>query len=473
MAQQQPHPAQRLYAGRYRVAHMRGFSALGTVYTAQDTTLHRSVLVYVAAPAAPAAHALTQLAAIRAAHPHPALPRIYDSGHEHGSAYLVCEAIDGPTLRSQGVLRPADALPILRQVVAAVAFCQQHAMPVPPVSSENIVIIGAGQVCLYDGAHPTAAAIALDAAHYCAPELLDGQPATHASTVYALGLLLYEMLTGQRAVNGSSVAHLHAAQRALYVRPLAQVCPHYALPGLATVLRRATARAATARYTDATALGHALDDVLRAVTRTTRRLTPRHRQPAVLPAGPPTPRDLTPPPPTAPAPAGGVLALPPLTPPGVPQQPGSAPAAFGRILATVLLLLLLLWVSYTATSYALARFTDVRLPTIAIPATIDIGLPAIVMPTIDAPVPDWVRPVAPGERLTVVAPGGLNLRDQPTLNAPVAFVVPNGAEVVRLDGPVYADDIEWLAVRVFDAQDTARDGWVAASFLKTSNPDDG
>lgn len=473
MVYQQPDPAQRLYAGRYRVQHMRGFSALGTVYAAHDITLHRSVLVYVADPAAPDSHALAQLAAARAAHPHPALPRIYDSGHEHGSAYLVCEAIDGPTLRSQGVLRPADALPILRQVVAAVAFCQQHGMPVPPISSENVVIIGAGQVCLYDGAHPTSAAVALDAAHYCAPELLDGQPATRASHVYALGLLLYEMLTGQRAVNGSSVAHLHAAQRALYVRPLMHVCPHYALPGLATVLRRATARAATTRYTDAVALGHALDEVLQAVARSTRRLTPRHRQPAVPPAVQPTPRELTPPPQGATAPAAGVLALPPLTPPGVPHQRTSAPAAFGRVAATVLLLLLLLWASYTATSYALAQFTDVRLPTIAIPATIEIGLPAIIMPTIDAPVPDWVRPAAPGERLTVVAPGGLNLRDQPTLDAPVAFVVPNGAEVVRLNGPVYADDIEWLAVRVFDAQDTAREGWVAASFLKTSNPDDG
>src|SRR5205085_1608387 len=176
------------------------------------------------------------------------------------------EYVAGRTLRELGALSPEEALLYFRQVVGAVATCQAAGVPHPPITSNNIFLVDDGHVELVESWLMPAAEVAIDNAYYRAPERTEGGPATPASAVYALGLLLFEMLTGRRAISADDPRAIAQAHLTARIPTLSELRPSLHIPSLEQLLQQSTARRPEQRPPDAAALGQALDDLRRDIT---------------------------------------------------------------------------------------------------------------------------------------------------------------------------------------------------------------
>jgi serine/threonine protein kinase len=301
---------------RYRIEEQLGTSRLAAVYRAYDQRLQRTVLVHMLRKELvnqePLRQRFVQEAYDGAHRSHQSLLEVFDSGEIAGRPYMITEYVTGRTLRELGALSLEEALLYFRQVVGAVAVCQIAGVPHPPISSNNIILVEDGHVELVESWQTPQSEVALDLAAYRAPERTEGGPATAASAVYSLGLLLFEMLTGRRAIGGDdprTVAQAHLTAR---IAALSEVRPLLYIRSLEQLLQRTTARRPEQRPPDAAALGQALDDLRRDISRDTQRLqTPPVRPPSLRERINRT--------------AGGLVAPPPAQRPAAPRSAAQAP----------------------------------------------------------------------------------------------------------------------------------------------------
>jgi tRNA A-37 threonylcarbamoyl transferase component Bud32 len=143
---------------------------------------------------------------------HPHVLTVYDFGEREGFHYLVTEFVDGVTLRqlmAMGELSPAEALRIAPQVCEALQYAHEHGVVHRDVKPENILIDTAGQVKIADFGLAklmrkddrvglTRSTAVFGTPHYMAPEQWRGSAGVdHRADIYSLGVVLYEMLTGQ------------------------------------------------------------------------------------------------------------------------------------------------------------------------------------------------------------------------------------------------------------------------------------
>uniref|UniRef100_UPI0004DF11B2 serine/threonine protein kinase n=1 Tax=Chloroflexus sp. MS-G TaxID=1521187 RepID=UPI0004DF11B2 len=221
---------------RYQVHEALGESRLAVVYKATDLRLQRPVLVHLLRKALLNNEQKRQQflseAAQSARRSHPVFLEVFDSGESNGRPFLITEAVDGRPLYGIGALSVAQALSIVRQVADAVALCQRHRsaeLPVglyhPPISSANLLLVGDGQVKLVESWLLPLPLVPADLAHYRAPELSTGQGLQPASVVYALGILLFELITGQRPMHGDDAQTTALAHLTQTVPPLVRVRP--------------------------------------------------------------------------------------------------------------------------------------------------------------------------------------------------------------------------------------------------------
>jgi Serine/threonine protein kinase len=298
---------------------------------------------------------------------------------------MVTEYVSGRTLREFGPLTVEVALLYFRQIVGAVAACQAAGAPHPPISSANVMLVNEGHVELIENWSMTPAESGLDVAAYRAPERVSGQPPSAASVVYSLGLLLIEMLTGRRVVEGADLDALLQAQRNLALPTLSAMRPHIYLPSLARLLARATAPDPLQRFPDALALSQALDEVWRGISRDTDRLASPLR---------PVPIDgqasaAAPPLSVRPAPSASVPSPSPTTPVTTIDTNQLMLQSTRRRSLAALITMLALFVlvglgAYVLTSLALEGLTSIRLPR-----------PQVSLPE-GITLPDWLTGVADG-----------------------------------------------------------------------------
>lgn len=461
-----------LVAGRYRLLEKLGEGRLAAVYHATDESLQRSVLVHVLRQGLAGQEALRQRFVTEvnasARRSHPALLEVFDSGEMDGCPFVVTDYVTGHPLRGRGLLTPEHALLYMRQIAGAVALCQTRGLPYPPISSSNVLLVDDGQVKLVENWLVPPGEMPFDLAHYRAPELSEGLPPGPANAVYALGLLLYELLTGSRPVRGQDAVEVARAHLTMTLPPLARTHPRLYLPTLDDLLRRATARSPQQRFPDAASFAEALNVAWRDVTTDTQQL-------ALVPPLPAQSSGITsilsrPQPVPATSATAGVA--PQAQPTGTSSDGFVDPArlqqhplvrAVGGWLVMVLLLLAVAWGSYVGASFLANRLFAIDLPQISIP---QLGLPQINLPSIALPIPDWISGVEQGEMLIVSITEGLNLRDQPGLTSNVIAVVPNGTRVRKLEGPRVIDDVPWVRIRVEQEGVEPLEGWMSLNFLK-------
>ena len=338
-------------SGRYQLGDRLGSGGMSTVYKAIDRVLERTVAVKVLAEHLSdddkfvARFRREALAVAKLIHPN--IVQVYDTGVDEGRHYIVMEYVEGRSgaqlLQSRGRLGPEVAVEIGIQACGGLEYAHRQGIIHRDVKPGNLMVIGgpAGRrgaapnpqdpptgemtVKLTDFGIARAAeqtrltqvGSVVGTAAYLAPEQARGDEATPASDVYALGVVIYQLLTGRLPWEGTTLAEL--AIRRENERPLAPSSYDPEVPEtLSTAVLRSLEGDPGLRYTTARELAHALRDGLagaeplppnsEAATRamTGAPTTATRRMPAEEPPTPPTRR--------APAPRPASRARPAPTP---------------------------------------------------------------------------------------------------------------------------------------------------------------
>src|SRR5438034_47079 len=218
---------------------------MGTVWRAEDTILHRPVAVKVLSDAlghdAKFVERFRREARAAAGLSHQNVAGVYDYGEDGDTPFIVMELIDGETLAQRlhllGSLSPEEAARIAAGVAAALQAAHDAGIVHRDVKPGNVMLTPKDEVKVMDfgiaaatwAAPITATGATMGTASYISPEQASGERATPASDVYALGCVLYEMLTGRPPFTGDSpvsVASAHVHEIPVPVRPLAPHVPH-------------------------------------------------------------------------------------------------------------------------------------------------------------------------------------------------------------------------------------------------------
>ncbi|WP_250036471.1 serine/threonine-protein kinase [Paractinoplanes maris] len=217
-----------LLAGRYGLGEALGQGGSSVVHHGFDNTLKRSVAIKIFDETATD---VLREARTAAGLNHPNIAQVYDYGEvvdgRTRTPYLVMEFVDGETLADRlartGALRWREAAGICTDVAAALAAAHTQSLVHRDVNPRNIMLTADGVKVLDFGIAAAAGQNGIDTGGglwgspaHLAPEQLRGEPAYPSADVYALGLLLFECLSGSRAWPGGSVGEILATR---YGRP--------------------------------------------------------------------------------------------------------------------------------------------------------------------------------------------------------------------------------------------------------------
>jgi tRNA A-37 threonylcarbamoyl transferase component Bud32 len=267
----------RILDQRYRILEPIGAGGSSQVYLAQDTALGREVAVKVLDPQAAADGTLRKLfvkeARALAQLTHPNIVGVYDVGEVDGLPFIVMEHVSGSSLKQRiersGALPLADAVRLTDEIANGLAFAHSRGIIHADLKPSNILLdqndqpkicdFGIARTPAEDSDSPQLFATAL----YVAPERVEGRPASVASDVYGLGLVVYEMLVGKPPFTSGNAAVL---LRDHVVRP--PVPPSHLRPSLPkevdSIVLKALAKDPALRYHKATDIGEALTKMLQA-----------------------------------------------------------------------------------------------------------------------------------------------------------------------------------------------------------------
>ena len=256
--------------GRYRLDALIARGGMATVYSGFDTRLDRTVAVKVMHPQLAAddgfAERFRREAKSAARLQHPSVVAIYDQGEADGHVYLVMEHVSGRTLREvlreRGRLPAGEAFDVATGVLTALAAAHQAGLVHRDVKPENVLVCADGTVKVADfglaraveaNSYSVADGTLLGTVAYLAPEQVVTGAADPRADLYALGVVLYELLTGTVPFVGDTplaVAYRHVNED---VPPPSSVAPE--VPAAADeVVRAATRREVDERYADAQAM---------------------------------------------------------------------------------------------------------------------------------------------------------------------------------------------------------------------------
>ena len=211
-----------MIADRYRVVAMAGRGGMGEVYRAEDLTLGQVVAIkFLPESLSQDATTLARFhSEVRIARQvsHPNVCRVFDIGDADGTPFLSMEYVDGEDLASVvrriGRLSPDKATEVARQICAGLAAAHERGVVHRDLKPANVMLDGAGKIRITDfglaglAASIQGADIRAGTPAYMAPEQLAGKEVTTKSDIYSLGLILYEILTGKRAFEASTLPEL-------------------------------------------------------------------------------------------------------------------------------------------------------------------------------------------------------------------------------------------------------------------------
>jgi serine/threonine-protein kinase len=189
---------------------------MGSVYRADDLRLKQPVALKLLRATGSVTIESDRLASeVRLAREvaHPNVCRVYDIGSEGGVEYLSMEFVDGETLTAhlrRGRLEPVAADDVARQICAGLAAAHDRGVLHRDIKPSNIMIGNDGRVRILDFGVAVMATATLESGRagtpaYMAPEQVRGEPPSTRSDVYSLGLVLYELFTGDRLYNCFSI----------------------------------------------------------------------------------------------------------------------------------------------------------------------------------------------------------------------------------------------------------------------------
>ena len=255
--------------GPYRIGEILGGGGMGVVYKAEDTRLGRTVALKFLPPELtrdPVAKArFLQEARTASALDHPNLCTVYDVGETEGhQLYLAMPCYDGETLRrkvERGPLPLPEAMDYALQAAKGLAKAHRQGIVHRDVKPANLMATGDGVVKILDfgiaklagEAGLTRTGSTLGTPAYMSPEQMRGQEVDGRTDLWALGVVLYEMVTGRRPFLGEHESGLRQALLEEEPEPVTRLRPD-APPELEQVVRKLLAKAPADRYPTADAL---------------------------------------------------------------------------------------------------------------------------------------------------------------------------------------------------------------------------
>jgi eukaryotic-like serine/threonine-protein kinase len=263
--------------GRYRLVELLGQGGMATIYRARDSEINRDVAVKVLRPEYGAdpdfVARFRQEAQSAGALNHPNVVSVFDFGTDPAGPYIVMEVVDGEDLgsivRRSGALPPRQAARLTAQIARAIGAAHAVGLVHRDIKPSNVLVTRDGRVKVTDfgiaralsESALTLPGTTLGSVHYFAPEQARGEPATPASDIYSLGIVLYELLTGRRPWEGDSAAAIATARLSSAVPSPSSVRGGIP-PTLEAIDRKALAPRPEDRFASATDMADALERYL-------------------------------------------------------------------------------------------------------------------------------------------------------------------------------------------------------------------
>lgn len=301
LAQDDPLFAPDALVGPYRIVGLLARGGMGDVYRATDVRLRRDVALKVLARGGAddtqRVERFLQEARITAALDHAHIVKVFDVGVSDGRPYLVAELLDGETLRARlgrGRLAMEDARRIAREVAAGLVVAHAAGLVHRDLKPDNVFLARSGGTKILDfgiakpsdgpalaGGLATLTGVLLGTAGYLAPEQVRGDAVDGRTDLFALGSMLFEMLTGERAfAREHTVDTLHAI---LHEPPPDLLEAAGVPPEFAAIVLRLLEKNPARRFQSAADLEWALDHVAQSQGRSSRPATPAGPSPEMRP----------------------------------------------------------------------------------------------------------------------------------------------------------------------------------------------
>ena len=249
--------------GRYELLELIGVGGMADIYKAKDVTEDRVVAVKILKNEFAASEDFlrrfrNESKAI-ALLSHPNIVKIYDVGFTEKIQYIVMEYIDGITLTEyierQGVLKWRDAIHFVTQILRALQHAHDRGIVHRDVKSQNVMLLSDGQIKVMDfgiarfnrETDKTISEKAIGSVHYISPEQARGEVTDEKSDIYSVGVMLYEMLTGEKPFDGEnpvSIALKHMQTDAKRITEINNTIPE----GLEEITIKAMQKEPSKRY---------------------------------------------------------------------------------------------------------------------------------------------------------------------------------------------------------------------------------
>ena len=269
-----------LVGDRYELGRQLGAGGMARVFLAHDRLLDRQVAVKVLSdPYASDPQFVERFrreASAAAGLNHPNIVAVYDRGEADGSYYIVMEYMSGPDLkrviRARAPLPPLEAIDYAQQILAALGAAHRRDVIHRDVKPQNVLVAEDGHLKVTDfgiaraGADGgmTEAGSVIGTAQYLSPEQARGDEVTAASDCYAVGIVLYEMLTGRVPFDGERAVTV--AMKQINDPPTPPRVLEGAIPlVLEDVVLRSLAKRPSERYRTAEEMSHALGEARAAI----------------------------------------------------------------------------------------------------------------------------------------------------------------------------------------------------------------
>ena len=251
---------------RYQIIKAIGEGGMANVYLAYDTILDRNVAVKILRGDLSNDEKFVRrfqreaLAASSLAHPN--IVEVYDVGEDNGEYYIVMEYIEGKHLKNllkkRGKLTLSEAVDIMMQITDGMSVAHDSYIIHRDIKPQNIMILENGLVKITDfgiamamnATQLTQTNSVMGSVHYLPPEQASGQGSTLQSDIYSMGIVMYELITGELPFKGDNAVEIalkHLKEHVPDVKEKVENVPN----SIVNIIKKSTAKNPKNRYVDA------------------------------------------------------------------------------------------------------------------------------------------------------------------------------------------------------------------------------